>query len=194
MSTATAYTREPARLLSVEEFRDAFGDTAGELINGRFVPMPPTGWPHARAEVKVSSRLEQFVEANGLGSVLGGEAGIIIRRGPDTVRGADVAFISNQRLAKASPDGYLDVAPELIVEIVSPNDRWSDITAKLEDYFSVGVQMVWLVDPQRRCVSCYRGPTKLSVVGPNGTLTAEPMLPGFTLPVSDLFPTSTEET
>ena len=156
--------------------------------------MPPTGWPHARAEVKVSSRLEQFVEANGLGSVLGGEAGIIIRRSPDTVRGADVAFISNQRLAKASPDGYLDVAPELIVEIVSPNDRWSDITAKLEDYFSVGVQMVWLVDPQRRCVSCYRSPTKLSVVGPNGALTAEPMLPGFTLPVSDLFPTSTEET
>jgi len=187
MSSATAYALETDDLLTLEELADAVGDRPGELIDGRFVPMSPTGWPHARAEVKVSSKLEHFAEASGLGTVLGGEAGIIIRRGPDTVRGADVAYISRERLAQASPDGYLDVAPELIVEIVSPNDRWTDITAKLEDYFSIGVELVWLVDPQRRRVSCYRSPTELALLGPGDTLTAEPMLPGFALPVAGLF-------
>jgi Uma2 family endonuclease len=187
MSIAIAELLETDGTLTIEELADVVGDAPGELIDGRFVPMPPTGWPHARAEVKVSSRLEQFVEASGLGTVLGGEAGIIIRRGPDTVRGADVAYISRERLAQASPDGYLDVAPELIVEIVSPNDRWTDLTAKLEDYFSIGVALVWIVDPRRRRISCYRSPTALALLGPGDTLTAEPMLPGFSLAVSDLF-------
>ena len=188
MPTSTAPVAAPDRLLTIEELADAVGDTPGDLIDGRFVPMPPTGWPHARAEVRVSTRLAQFVEAHALGAVLAGEAGIVIRRGPDTLRGADVAFVSNQRLARASADGYLDVAPELIVEIVSPNDRWTQITAKLEDYFSIGVELVWLVDPQRRRVSCYRSPTDLAVLEPGDTLTAEPMLPGFALPVAELFP------
>jgi len=189
MSTATAYTLETEHLLTIEELDDIVGDTTGELIDGRFVPMPPTGWPHARAEVKVSSRLAQFAEASGLGTVLGGEAGIIIRRDPDTVRGADVAYISRKRLAQASAEGYLDVAPELVVEIVSPNDRWTDLTAKLEDYFSIDVELVWVVDPHRHRVSCYRSPTELALLGPGDTLTAEPMLPGFELPVSELFST-----
>jgi Uma2 family endonuclease len=190
MSSVAAYALETDDLLTLEELADAVGDRPGELIDGRFVPMSPTGWPHARAEVKVSSKLEQFAEASGLGTVLSGEAGIIIRRGPDTVRGADVAYISRERLVEASPDGYLDVAPELIVEIVSPNDRWTDITGKLDDYFSIGVELVWLVDPQRRRVSCYRSPTELALLGPGDTLTAEPMLPGFTLPVAELFGSS----
>jgi Uma2 family endonuclease len=192
MSTASADTLETEHLLTVEELADVAGDRRGELIAGRFVPMPPTGWPHARAEVRVSSKLARFAEVSGLGTVLGGEAGIIIRRGPDTVRGADVAYISNERLAQAAPEGYLDVAPELIVEIVSPNDRWTDITAKLEDYFSIGVELVWVVDPQRRRVSCYRGPTELALLGPGDTLTAEPMLPGFELSVSELFGTGAD--
>jgi len=187
MSTAAAHTLETAHLLTIEELSDVVGDTPGELVDGRFVPMSPTGWPHARAEVKVSSRLAHFAEASGIGTVLGGEAGIIIRRDPDTLRGADVAYISHERLARASPGGYLDVAPELIVEIVSPNDRWTDLMAKLEDYFSIGVGLVWIVDPQRRRVSCYRSPTQLALLGPGDTLTAEPMLPGFALPVVELF-------
>ena len=187
MSTATADTLETQDLLTIDDLANVVGDTPGELIDGRFVPMPPTGWPHARAEVKVSSRLARFAEVSGLGTVLGGEAGIIIRRDPDTLRGADVAYISRERLAQASSQGYLDVAPELIVEIVSPNDRWTDLTAKLEDYFSIGVDLVWVVDPQRRRVSCYRSPTDLALLGPADTLTAELILPGFMLPVSELF-------
>lgn len=192
MSTATACTLETEHLLTVEELADVAGDRRAELIAGRFVPMPPTGWPHASAEADISGELRQFVKRRGLGVVLSGEAGIIIRRGPDTVRGADVAYISNERLAQAAPEGYLDVAPELIVEIVSPNDRWTDITAKLEDYFSIGVELVWVVDPQRRRVSCYRGPTELALLGPGDTLTAEPMLPGFELSVSELFGTGAD--
>ncbi len=149
--------------------------------------MPPTGWPHARAEVKRQLKASAVRRGKRAWYRPRGEAGIVIRRDPDTLRGADVAYISRERLARACSQGYLDVAPELIVEIVSPNDRWTDLTAKLEDYFSIGVDLVWVVDPQRRRVSCYRSPTDLALLGPGDTLTAEPILPGFMLPVSELF-------
>lgn len=149
--------------------------------------MPPTGWPHASIEARMTSKLQQYVDANPVGVVLTGEVGIIIRRDPDTLRGADLAFVSQNRLARASPSGYLDVAPELVVEIISPNDRWTEITAKLDDYFSIGVELVWILDPRRRRVSCYRSPTELELRGAGDTLTAEPMLPGLRLSVADLF-------
>jgi Uma2 family endonuclease len=187
MSTLAAWKPEQERLLTIEELPDVVGDASGELIEGRFVPMPPTGWPHASTEARVTARLQQYVDANPIGVVLSGEAGIIIRRSPDTLRGADLAFVSNERIAQASPAGYLDVAPELIVEIISPSDRWTAVAGKLDDYFSIGVELVWLVDPQRRCVSCHHSPADLEVLGPEDILTAEPMLPGFTLPVADLF-------
>ncbi|MBK5939266.1 hypothetical protein CCR96_08355 [Halochromatium roseum] len=187
MSIATAYQPESHRLFTIEELPDAVGDSLGELIDGRFFPMPPTGWPHASIEARMTSKLQQYVDANPVGVVLTGEVGIIIRRDPDTLRGADLAFVSQNRLARASPSGYLDVAPELVVEIISPNDRWTEITAKLDDYFSIGVELVWILDPRRRRVSCYRSPTELELRGAGDTLTAEPMLPGLRLSVADLF-------
>jgi Uma2 family endonuclease len=186
-SVAPHEIQEPERLLTIEELPDVVGDAPGDLIDGRFVPMPPTGWPHASTEARIAAKLQQFVDANPVGVVLTGEAGIIIRRSPDTLRGADLAFVSKERIAQASPTGYLDVAPELIVEIISPNDRWTAIASKLDDYFDIGVDLVWLVDPQRHCVSCYRSPSDLEVLGLGDTLRAEPMLPGLALAVSDLF-------
>jgi Uma2 family endonuclease len=187
MPTAIVPKPEPERLLTIEELPEAVGDGLGELIEGRYIPMPPTGWPHASIEARITSRLQQYVDANPVGMVLTGEVGIVIRRDPDTLRGADLAFVSNDCLAQASPSGYLDVAPELVVEIVSPRDRWTEITAKLDDYFSIGVKRVWLLDPRRRRVSCYSSPTELTLSGPGDILTAEPILPGLKLPVADLF-------
>jgi Uma2 family endonuclease len=96
--------------------------------------MTPTGRSHARTEVRLAARLETFVTEHGLGEVYTGEVGILIRRNPDTLRGADIAFVSRQRLVNASPDGFLDVAPDLIVEIISPSDRWTDVMEKIDDY------------------------------------------------------------
>jgi Uma2 family endonuclease len=151
--------------------------------------MAPTGEPHAEIEANLAFELNRFVKSQGIGKVLCGEIGIITGRDPDTVRGADVAFLSNERLGqRTSGSGYLDVAPELIVEIISPNDRWTDVQDKLEEYFAFGVDTVWLVNPKRREVTVYRSPTDATLLSVSATLAGGAILPGFEVPVAELFP------
>lgn len=158
-----------------------------ELVDGRIVPMPPPGPLHARLESEIDWWLRSWVKETRRGQVLVGEAGIFIRRNPDTVRGADVAYISSERWAHRGDSTYLEVAPELVIEIVSPHDRWVDIVEKLADYFAAGVDRVWLVDPFKGKVFVHRSVTDARVFQPGETLTDEEILPGFSLPLSDLF-------
>jgi Uma2 family endonuclease len=187
VSSATAYRAGKDGLLTIEELHDVVGDVPGELIAGRFVPMTPTGRPHARTEVRLATRLETFVSEHGLGEVYTGEVGVLIGRNPDTLRGADIAFVSKQRLVNASPDGFLDVAPDLIVEIISPSDRWTDVMEKIDDYFAIGVSAVWIVNPKRSQISIYRSATNVSLHEAGAVISGEPELPGFTLNTSDVF-------
>ncbi len=158
-----------------------------ELVEGRIVPLVPTGYAHGEVEVRLGARLLAWAEATGRGRVFSGEVGIYLRRNPDTVRAADVLYLSNERYARRGPSGYLDVAPELVVEVLSPDDRWSEVTGKLEDYFAAGVDAVWMVDPRRRQVFVYRSPTGMQPLGEGQTLADPDLLPGFSLPLSDLF-------
>jgi Uma2 family endonuclease len=158
-----------------------------ELVDGRIVPMPPPGPLHATLESEVDWWLRSWAKQTRRGQVLVGEAGIFIRRNPDTVRGADVAYISNQRWARRGDSAYLEVAPELVVEIVSPNDRWVDIMDKLADYFEAGVERAWLVDPYKKKVFVYSGVTDVRIFQPGDNLTDDEILPGFSLPLDDLF-------
>lgn len=187
MSSTSAYIAAEGDLLTVEALPDVVGDAPGELIAGRFVPMAPTGRPHARTEVKLAARLEAFVTKHALGEVYAGEVGIVIRRSPDTLRAADIAFLSRSRLERASPHGFLDVAPDLIVEIVSPNDRWTDVNDKIADYFVIGVGAIWIVNPQRGEISIYRSATDVRLYEAGDLISGEPELPGFTLDTADLF-------
>lgn len=113
--------------------------------------------------------------------------GIVIRKDPDRIRAADVVFISRLRAPHGIPKGFLQLVPDLIAEIVSPTDRWQDIRAKLEDYFSIGVQPVWVVEPDTRSVLVYRSPTEAVKLGDEETLEGEGVLKGFALPVNRLF-------
>ena len=159
-----------------------------ELVRGRIVPMTPTGFRHGWIESRLSTLLSLWAERTKRGSVLTGEVGIYIRRDPDTVRAADVLFISSERLGRQGASGYLDVPPELVVEILSPEDRWRDVQAKLDDYFSVGVDRVWIVDPKARRVSVYFSPSQSQPFEAGQTLTDDELLPGFSLSVSEIFP------
>jgi Uma2 family endonuclease len=157
-----------------------------ELVNGRIVPLPPTGADHGFVESRLTRRLSAYAEDTGRGEVMSGEAGIYIRRNPDTVRAPDAAFISNERLAQRKSPSFLDVAPELVVEVLSPDDRWSEVTEKIEDYFEAGVARVWIVDSKTRKLHAYRSPTESEQFGEGQTLTDEEILPGFRLVISEL--------
>ena len=103
----------------------ALGDIGPcELIEGRIVKMSPVGDEHAGYESNFDEYLKAFVRRHKLGKVRVGEVGIYTRRNPDTVRGAEVAFVSTERYAqRKTKAGFLDVAPDLVVEVMSPDDR-----------------------------------------------------------------------
>jgi Uma2 family endonuclease len=167
----------------------AMGDIGPcELVEGRIVRMSPTGDPHAGYESNFDEYIKAFVRQHRLGKVRVGEVGIYTRRHPDTVRAADVAFISNERYAQRQQrHGFLDVAPDLIVEILSPDDRWSDVTQKLREYFGIGVRLVWVADPETKTIYAYRSLTDVREFGESGTLAGDDVLPGFSVPVASLF-------
>ncbi len=139
-----------------------------ELIKGEIVYMSPTGFWHGSVESRISRIVGNFVSAKALGEVFSGEVGIYTQRNPDTIRAADVGFVSRGRLAQVKSKSYLDVAPELVVEILSPDDRWSDLTDKLDEYFAIGVNLIWVVDPRRKQVYVYRSVTDVQRLGLRG--------------------------
>ncbi|MDW8326670.1 MAG: Uma2 family endonuclease [Anaerolineales bacterium] len=167
----------------------AMGDIGPcELVEGRIVPIKPTGFEHGHYEGNFFEHLKTFVKQRRPGRVVVGEVGIYTRRNPDTVRGVDAAFISYERLAQRQKKrGFLDVAPELIVEILSPDDPWSEVTQKLREYFAIGVKLVWIADPVSRTVYVYRALTDVREFGEADHLTDDDVLPGFSVPVAQLF-------
>jgi Uma2 family endonuclease len=158
-----------------------------ELVDGRIVPLPPTRLEHGEIELDLGSELRAWARSSGRGRALGGEVGLYIRRNPDTVRAADLIFISHERYARWGSSAYLDVAPELVVEVMSSNDRRSDVLEKVRDYLFAGVDRVWVVDSRQRCIFAYRSMTEVQQVNVGDILADEELLPGFRLAVGDLF-------
>jgi Uma2 family endonuclease len=158
-----------------------------ELVEGRIIKMSPTGWRHGKHESRFDYHLTNFLDDHDLGEVFVGEVGIYTRRNPDTVRGADVVYISHERLSKVKSSSFLDVAPELVVEIMSPDDRWSNVQQKLAEYFDIGVILVWVADPTAKTVSVYRSLTDVRIFTEQDTVTGDEVLPGFELPVAAIF-------
>ncbi|HVG06160.1 MAG TPA: Uma2 family endonuclease [Thermoanaerobaculia bacterium] len=173
------------RLITGEEIA-RWRDFHGELVNGRPVPMPMAGRSHAKYQVRMSAKLHAYAEEAGRGLVLGGEAGLYTRRNPDTVRGADALFISHERYARCGPLTFLDVAPELVVEI-SSDDRPGEVAEKVEEYLSIGVDRVWVVSLRRKTVQIHRSGAQSETLEIGDTLRDEDILPGFSLSLSDLF-------
>jgi Uma2 family endonuclease len=158
-----------------------------ELVNGEIIQMSPGGVRHSKLTSRVVFLLERYNQASPSGHVLAGEPGIIVARHPDTVRGADVAFVSFQRLPRdQTPAGFLPVAPEFAVEIIGDDVSWNKLEQKIAEYHSFGVDTVWVVDPRMLAVRIYpRGEQPFTRQGAD-ELTV-PALPGFRCRVNELF-------
>lgn len=166
----------------------AMGDIGRcELVEGEIIKMSPTGIRHGYIEVELSFRLKDFVRARKLGWVVGGEAGIYTKRNPDTVRGADVAFFSRQRFPAGVPETFTDAVPELVVEVVSPDEKRKELRKKIQEYFAIGVDRVWQVEPRKAMVIVYSSPTEFQELYSSDTLVGEGVLQGFSLNVGTLF-------
>jgi len=136
---------------------------------------------------RLAHLLAPFVEEHRLGRIVGGNAGLVTQRDPDTVRGPDLAFYSYQRIPQGTlPPGYWPASPELVVEICSESDRWKDILQKVAEYLSANVLTVAVVAPVRQQVHLYSD-KETTVLNATDLLTFPEVLPGFEVVVGRLF-------
>jgi len=194
MTTATP-PEVPQRLMTVEEFAALPNDGRRlDLVRGVVVDRDEGAaevsrpkYRHGVVAANLMILVGGFVKAQKLGQVAT-ESGFIVARNPDTLRGPDFAFVPNERaLAEGDRDCYFPGAPDLAVEIVSPNDTLEEARALIDEYFAAGARMVWVIHPLFKAVEVHRPNGTVSVLRANDTLDGEDVLPGFTTLVSALF-------
>jgi Uma2 family endonuclease len=159
-----------------------------ELVCGELRKMPPAGHVHGRLAATLTASLVRYVTANQLGAVYAAETGFILRRNPDTVRAPDVAFIRQQRVQEVGDvAGYWPGAPDLAIEVVSPSDSYAEVEEKVFEWLEAGTLMVLVVNPRRRSVTVYRSLADIIVLTQNDALDGGDVVPGWTMPVKDIF-------
>jgi Uma2 family endonuclease len=198
MSVAAAPT-----LMTTEEML-ALPDDGTErwLIRGQLREKPPVEWVkgkpmtvrnrvHSRVMIRVGKFLDNWLDEQPepRGEVLGGEAGVRLRRTQESTVGVDVVYIDAEVAARRTEDTTLiDGVPILAVEILSPNDVIEEVNEKIDEYLDAGVKLVWVIDPHHRTVQIFRPGTEPELVNVRQELTGEPHLPGFRIAVARLFP------
>lgn len=121
------------------------------------------------------------------GYVLGNDTGVILERGPDTVRGPDVGLYDQVKRYDDLSPGYCEQSPTLAVEVLSPSDRWGKVTRRIAQFLRQGIAVVWVVDPEGRSVTVYRPSQLPHVIEGEDELTGDPEMPGFRCRVADFF-------
>jgi Uma2 family endonuclease len=172
------------KLMTADELaRTSIPDKQVELIRGRLIVREPPSTHHGGVSANLAFELGAFVRAERLGRVFAQDTGFQIARDPDTVRGPDVAFVSEQQLDRIPQEGYADLAPDLVVEVLSPGDRAGEVLAKIGDWLAAGTRSAWLIDPRRREARIFRADGSVAVIGEDGALDGEDVLPGFSCPL-----------
>ncbi|HVA45822.1 MAG TPA: Uma2 family endonuclease [Pirellulales bacterium] len=171
------------RLFSAEEYaRLPDNGMPTELVRGRIVTMNVPNFRHGWLCIRIGKLLATYVDDRELGYVLGNDAGMVTERGPDTVRGPDISFFSYSRIPKgAGPEGYAEVAPEIVFEVRLPGDRWPKILRRVGELLSAGVLAVYVVDAKKETVIVFDADTD----EPGRTLQGEDELP-FPEPLTGL--------
>jgi Uma2 family endonuclease len=156
-----------------------------ELVRGVLVVREPPSTRHGRVAAWMTHLLLDFVSRHELGAIIQ-EAGFKIEADPDTVRAPDVAFVSRDRADQIPPTGFARFAPDLAVEVVSPHDRPGELLAKVAQLLDAGSKLVWVIDPLRAKAAIYRENGDIEIIGAEGRLEGEAVLPGFTCALADV--------
>lgn len=175
-----------------QEFVDApeYQDRVLELVEGAIVEMSRPSRQHGIITMRLAVKIVIHVDKFDLGEVPAPETGFVLERhahGRDTVRGIDIAFVSKSRVSDSLESTWYEIGPDLAVEVISPNNKASDIHLKVQQLLNSGARLVWLVYPESRIVEAHT-PAGATTLNYYNTLTGGDVLPGFQLPVSDIFP------
>jgi Uma2 family endonuclease len=157
-----------------------------ELVRGVLRVHEPAGSMHGRVTMNLGGELRAHAKATDAGTVFAAETGFKLFTDPDTVRAPDVAFVAKGREPPPDARGFADLAPDLVVEVLSPDERSGEVLAKVADWLSAGTRLVWVVDAPRRLARVYRQDGSETIVTADGTLHGEDVLPGFACPFASI--------
>ena len=180
MSTKTAIT--------AHDFETMSFDVPTELVRGELLQMNPPGMLHGVVCTNVAFVLQNWAREINAGYVTTNDTGVITERDPDTVRGADVLFVSADKVRPGKiPRGLLQVTPDLCVEVLSRSDRWTQVLVKVSEYLAAGVREVWVVDSHAHNVQVFQADHPRRTLDEEDEIASSEMLPGFGAKVADFF-------
>ena len=180
---------ESTRLVTAEEFERIPHDppfNRFELVEGRVVRMSPVSFEHGRVVMRLGLVLGRHLEQQPVGAI-GADVGFKLASNPDTVRGPDVAFLRKERVP-ADGRGFYKGPPDLVIEVLSPDDRPGEVRAKTEQYLATGVAVVVIVDPEERATMTFRpGSSPVALSLPSDVLDLSDAIAGFRCSLHDIF-------
>ena len=177
------------KLMTAEELLEMPDDGFRyELVRGELVKMPPAGHMSSFREMLIGSHLTVYVRENRLGRAYGASGGFRLESDPDTVLAPDAAFVRQERVeAVGDGDGFFPGAPDLAVEVISPSDRYTEVDEKVAEWLAAGTRMVVVVNPRNRTVRVHRPTTDSVLLTEEDTLDGGDVVPGWEMPVADIF-------
>jgi len=159
-----------------------------EIVRGELMMMTPASVRHGKFAARLVRAIGSHVEQHALGEAYTAEPGFQLEAKPLTIRAPDVAFVRRERIPPAGePEGFWAIAPDLVVEIVSPSETAEEVHAKVADYLRAGTQLLWLVYPASRTVMEYRPPMQAQRLTVEDDLDGGDVVPGFRYPLKQLF-------
>lgn len=168
-----------SRMSAEELLRLNMPEARRELVRGELIVREPAGFRHGDVAARLLIAVGTFVESRSLGRVFTAETGFRLRTNPDTVRAPDVAFVRHDRLPEPPPRGYAAIAPDLVIEVLSPDDRPGEVLSKVGDWLEAGTTLVWVVDPDGRTARVYRADGGQDLLTDHDRLDGEVVLPEF---------------
>jgi Uma2 family endonuclease len=178
------------RVTAQDLWRLGEGDVRRELVNGEVLEMAPVGGIHGQVTSRACRWLLDHVERHAAGEVFTGDVGFVLSLpyDPERVRAPDLSFLSTDRLPGGRiPEGFLQGAPDLAVEILSPSDNPVEIQQKVRDYLEGGTRLVWVMAPQAKTATIYRPDGSARLLREHEYLDGEDVLPGLRIPLAELF-------
>jgi Uma2 family endonuclease len=186
VATDRAYVASMELMTADELYATSLPNKRTELVRGVLVVREPAGFRHGVVSAALTRLLGVHVATHGLGLVVAAETGFTLGRDPDTVRAPDVAFVRQERLPDPDARGYAALAPDLVVEVLSPDDRPGEVLRKIGEWLTAGSRLVWVVDPARRVARVYRADGSETVVAEADALDGEDVVAGFSCRLGEI--------